>query len=162
MKRWVAVLVALLVCLLLAGCAEMLWGLLEETESVETPSAAGAVSAADIDEDGEYWHCDDVALYIHTYGGLPCNFITKKEARALGWQGGGLDDFAPGKSIGGDHFGNYEGALPDEKGREYRECDIETRGAHSRGAKRIIYSNDGLIYYTDDHYESFVLLYGEE
>ena len=62
----------------------------------------------------------------------------------------------------GDYFGNYEGLLPEKKGRKYTECDIDTLGAKSRGAKRIIFSNDGLIYYTDDHYESFELLYGEE
>ena len=64
--------------------------------------------------------------------------------------------------IGGDRFGNYEGLLPDAPGREYHECDIDTLHAASRGAKRIVYSNDGLIYYTEDHYESFILLYGEE
>lgn len=102
---------------------------------------------------------EDVALYIHTYGCLPDNFITKNEARALGWEGGGLEDYAPGKCIGGERFGNYEGLLPED--REYTECDIDTLGKSSRGAKRIVFSDDGLIYYTDDHYESFELLYGE-
>ena len=105
---------------------------------------------------------DEVALYIHTYQELPPNYITKKEAQALGWSGGSLEEYAPGKSIGGDKFGNYEGNLPDKKGRKYIECDIDTEGANQRGAKRIVFSNDGLIYYTEDHYESFELLYGEE
>ena len=112
-------------------------------------------------EDGEYTSRDEVALYLHTYGHLPSNFITKKEAQALGWEGGKLEPYAPGKSIGGDYFGNYEGLLPKKKGRKYYECDIDAQGKKSRGAKRIIWSNDGLIYYTDDHYESFELLYGE-
>ena len=103
-----------------------------------------------------------MALYLHLYAHLPQNFITKKDARALGWNGGGLDDYADGKCIGGDRFGNYEGLLPDAPGREYHECDIDTLHVVSRGAKRIVYSNDGLIYYTEDHYESFILLYGEE
>lgn len=111
--------------------------------------------------DGVYTSKEDVALYIHTYGCLPDNFMTKKEARALGWEGGGLEDFAPGMCIGGDRFGNYEGLLPDADGRKWTECDIDTLGKSSRGAKRIVFSNDGLIYYTDDHYESFELLYGE-
>jgi hypothetical protein len=111
--------------------------------------------------DGVYTSKEDVALYIHTYGCLPENFMTKKEARALGWEGGGLEDYAPGMCIGGDRFGNYEGLLPDADGRKWTECDIDTLGADSRGAKRIVFSNDGLIYYTDDHYESFELLYGE-
>ena len=102
---------------------------------------------------------EDVALYIHTYGCLPDNFITKNEARKLGWEGGSLEPYAPGMCIGGDRFGNYEGLLPED--REYTECDIDTLGAKSRGAKRIVFSDDGLIYYTDNHYESFELLYGE-
>ena len=105
---------------------------------------------------------EDVALYIHTYGELPANFITKKEAQALGWTGGSLEPYAKGKCIGGTFFGNYEGHLPTKKGRTYTECDIDTLGKSSRGAKRIVFSNDGLIYYTDDHYETFTLLYGEE
>lgn len=115
-----------------------------------------------IDEDGCYSSKEDVAYYIHIYGRLPGNFITKKQAKALGWTGGSLEEYAPSKCIGGDYFGNYEGLLPEEEGREYRECDIDTLGAKKRGAKRIIYSNDGLIYYTEDHYESFELLYGQE
>ncbi|MBR4308816.1 MAG: ribonuclease [Oscillospiraceae bacterium] len=116
--------------------------------------------AAAIAEDGVYTSKDDVALYIHTYGHLPSNFITKNEARSLGWEGGSLEPYAPGKCIGGDRFGNYEGLLPTD--RKYTECDIDTLGAKSRGAKRLVFSSDGLIYYTDDHYESFTLLYGEE
>lgn len=119
-------------------------------------------NAQTLDPDGTYTTKDDVALYIYLYGGLPDNFITKKEAQALGWEGGSLEPYAPGMCIGGSHFGNYEGLLPEADGREYTECDIDTLGADSRGAKRIVFSNDGLIYYTDDHYESFTLLYGEE
>ena len=113
-------------------------------------------------EDGSYTTAEDVALYLYTYGHLPDNFITKKEARKLGWEKGSLEPYAPGMCIGGDYFGNYEGLLPEADGREYTECDIDTLGAKSRGAKRIVFSNDGLIYYTPDHYESFELLYGEE
>ena len=105
-----------------------------------------------------------MALYIHSYGHLSANFITKAQARELGWGDtySSVDDAAPGKSIGGDRFGNREGLLPKKKGRTYTECDIGTMGKKSRGAKRIVFSNDGLIYYTDDHYESFELLYGSE
>lgn len=113
------------------------------------------------EENGSYDSRDDVALYLHLYGELPENYITKNEARDLGWEGGSVEDYAPGKCIGGDRFGNREGQLPEENGRTWHECDIDTLGASSRGAKRIVYSNDGLIYYTGDHYESFELLYGE-
>ncbi len=101
-----------------------------------------------------------MALYLHLYNELPSNFITKKEAKKLGWSGGSLEDYAPGKSIGGDVFGNREGVLPDYG--KYHECDIDTKGKKKRGAKRIVYSDDGRIYYTEDHYETFELLYGEE
>lgn len=112
-------------------------------------------------EDGAYSSKEDVALYLHLYGHLPPNFITKKEAEQLGWTGGSLEPFAPGMCIGGSYFGNYEGLLPQKKGRSYTECDIDTLGADKRGSKRIVFSNDGLIYYTEDHYNSFELLYGE-
>lgn len=120
------------------------------------------VSENSVDFEGSYTTKEDVALYIHTYGCLPSNFMTKDEARKLGWEGGSLEPYAPGMCIGGNYFGNYEGLLPEEDGREYTECDIDTLGASSRGAKRIVFSNDGLIYYTEDHYETFELLYGEE
>lgn len=133
----------------------------QETAAEETEEAPAAETPA-IDEDGVYTTKDDVALYLHTYGHLPSNFITKKEAEKLGWSGGSLEPYAPGKCIGGSHFGNYEGILPEKDGRSYTECDIDTLGADKRGAKRIVFSNDGLIYYTEDHYETFELLYGEE
>lgn len=138
----------------------------EETAPVEEESEAPAEEPAEavsaIAEDGAYTTKEDVALYLYTYGCPPGNFMTKNEARELGWEGGGLDPYADGMCIGGDRFGNYEGLLPEKDGRTYTECDIDTLHASSRGAKRIIFSNDGLIYYTDDHYESFTLLYGDE
>jgi guanyl-specific ribonuclease Sa len=144
-----------------------------ETETVQSEPAVetdAEYSAAEetfdtevtITEDGVYTSKEDVAYYIYLYDHLPDNFITKKEAQALGWSGGSLEPYAPGKCIGGSYFGNYEGILPEEEGRSYTECDIDTLGASSRGAKRIVFSNDGLIYYTEDHYQSFELLYGEE
>ena len=113
-----------------------------------------------IDEDGVYTSKDDVALYLYTYHKLPSNFITKKKAKKLGWEGGNLEPYAPGKCIGGDYFGNYEGLLPEDE--EYHECDIDTLGKKKRGAKRIIWSEVWDIYYTGDHYETFTLLYEGE
>ena len=126
----------------------------------ETPTTSSE-SPEIVAESGSYTSKEDVALYIHLFGHLPGNFITKSQASALGWTGGGLEPYAPGKCIGGDYFGNYEGFLPDKDGRSYTECDIDTLGASSRGAKRIVFSNDGLVYYTADHYETFTLLYGD-
>lgn len=119
-----------------------------------------------IDEEGHYTSKEEVALYIHTYGKLPSNYISKDEAEDLGWkkkdgEAGQLHVVAPGMSIGGSYFGNYEGLLPEKKGRKYYECDINyVKG--NRGAERIVYSNDGLIFYTGDHYESFEQLYPQE
>lgn len=139
----------------------------DSEEPVVDPSYEEKVSNEEeelfaIDEDGWYYSKEDVALYLYTYGKLPGNFITKNEARDLGWEGGSVEHYAPGCAIGGDKFGNREGILPDASDRQYYECDIDTDGRSSRGAKRIVFSNDGLIYYTDDHYETFTLLYGEE
>ena len=134
------------------------------SEETPAPTAETRPTAAPttLDERGTYTHRDDVALYLHIYGHLPDNFISKTKARKLGWSGGSLEPYAPGKCIGGGEYQNLEGLLPEAPGRVYHECDIDTLGKKSRGAKRIVWSNDGLIYYTDDHYESFTLLYGEE
>lgn len=136
--------------------------LLEEAEEIDDLSEeeANDPAAEMIAQDGSYTSKEEVAEYIDTYGELPSNYITKSEARKLGWdsEAGNLDEVAPGKSIGGDKFGNYEGMLPEEDGRQYYECDIDFDGGY-RNSKRIVYSNDGLIFYTDDHYETFVQLY---
>ena len=128
-----------------------------EREAGEETQSAGALEDLTVREDGVYTTAEDVSLYLHLYGKLPRNFMTKQEARALGWEGGSLEPYAEGMCIGGDRFGNYEGILPE--GGKYRECDIDTLGASSRGAKRLIYSEDGSIWYTEDHYASFRQLY---
>ena len=142
----------------------------DEETLMSTESSIGqqteALSEFVIDEDGHYTSKEEVALYIHTYGKLPSNYISKDEAEDLGWkkkdgEAGQLHVVAPGMSIGGSYFGNYEGLLPEKKGRKYYECDINyVKG--NRGAERIVYSNDGLIFYTGDHYESFEQLYPQE
>ena len=129
----------------------------EEIEEKAEPE--GASEQAAIDPDGYYYSKEDVALYIHTYSCLPPNFVTKDEAEDAGWSGGSVEKYIPGAAIGGNRFGNREGLLPDAPGRSWTECDINTDGASGRGAERIVFSNDGLIYYTSDHYESFELLY---
>lgn len=124
-------------------------------QSSETESAEPEIA-----EDGEYTTKEEVALYIHEFGHLPGNYITKNHAKKMGWdsRAGNLDEVAPGKSIGGSSFGNYEGQLPDAKNRKYYECDLNYEGGY-RGSERIIYSNDGLIFYTGDHYKTFEQLY---
>lgn len=162
MKKYIRywLLAVWMVCMtIIGGCSQILNTAQTSQVLYETETETITEMLA---EDGVYTSKEDVALYIHLYGKLPENFITKKEAKALGWEGGSLEPYAPGKSIGGDRFGNYEGILPEEDGVIYKECDIDTMGADQRGAKRIVFSNEGAVYYTEDHYKSFELLYGEE
>lgn len=177
MNRWKTAIPWLLLLTLLTGCGgdQLQPPARESGPALLTPSPEGAGWAQDLplytdggseggttagetwlDEDGTYSSAEDVALYLHTYGELPNNFITKNEARDLGWSGGGLEDYAPGKCIGGDKFGNREGLLP---AGNYHECDINTLGENSRGAERLVWDDGGNIYYTNDHYESFEQLY---
>ncbi len=126
----------------------------EDVEESEEADIAEDVEESEsrIDEDGYYYDLESVVLYLDEYGSLPGNFITKKEAEKLGWEGGPVSDYYDGGAIGGSHFGNYEKLLPDG---DYKECDIDTNGTKGRGAKRLVFSSDGKYYYTDDHYESF-------
>ena len=135
-------------------------------QSPDSPRSAGDRAETDVggslkvSEDGTYTSKDEVARYIHQYGHLPSNFISKTKAREAGWVSseGNLDEVCPGMSIGGSQFHNDDGLLPDAQGRTWTECDINYEGGY-RGGERIVFSNDGLIYYTGNHYSSFERLY---
>jgi len=103
-----------------------------------------------------------IVNYLDRYGELPGNFITKREARDMGWDSryNYVGEACPGMSIGGDRFGNYENKLPSRKGRTWYECDVNYRGK-KRGAERLLFSSDGLYYYTDDHYNTFTQMFPE-
>lgn len=164
-RKLTALLLLLALLLSLTACGDAVQTIdtiQQAAQTVQEIAAAQEEETPAIEEDGTYTTKEDVVRYIHTYGHLPENFITKKQAQALGWEGGSLEPYAPGKCIGGSRFGNYEGTLPEKDGRTYTECDIDTLGAEKRGGKRIVFSNDGLVYYTEDHYETFELLYGED
>ena len=145
LKRLIALAMALLLVL---GCVP---ALAAKSKTIQ-------LQAADypVEKGGSYSTMEEVAVYLATFDKLPGNFITKNKAQDRGWdnRAGNLDEVAPGCSIGGDRFGNYEGLLPDKKGRKWTECDINFDGGY-RGAERIVFSNDGLIYYTGDHYNTF-------
>lgn len=142
----------------------------QDNQTLETQQSASDLDVSNksdesssnsaISEDGTYTSKDEVALYIHTYGHLPDNFVSKTKARNAGWDSkeGNLDEVLPGMSIGGSEFKNYDGQLPDAAGRIWTECDINYTGGY-RGRERIVFSNDGLIYYTGDHYQTFEQLY---
>ena len=126
----------------------------------EQPPSKTETTKVQVKKGQNYSTKDEVADYIYEFKVLPPNFITKKEAEKLGWDNskGNLWKVTNKKSIGGDSFGNMEGLLPKATGRKYYECDINYNGGY-RGAERIVYSNDGVIYYTNDHYKTFKKLY---
>lgn len=134
----------------------------EGIDESETQESADPIDSSGVTEGQSYSTKDEVAAYIHQFNELPPNYLTKDEAEALGWDNseGNLWEVTDRMSIGGDVFGNREGLLPKQAGRTYYEADIDYEGGY-RGAERIVYSDDGLIFYTDDHYESFEQLYGE-
>lgn len=129
------------------------------TETPGPTEKGGEVTPTPV-PDGPIIDPQSIADYIFAHGELPDNFITKKEAQALGWDSSRnyVGDVAPGKSIGGDRFGNYEGLLPTEKGITYREADCYYTGK-KRNAYRIIYSSNGRVWYTEDHYQTFTELF---
>lgn len=153
MQKWIRnrglLSIVIVLALILGGCAQT--GTVVEEAQKET---------IEIEENEYYYNTEDVALYIHTYNKLPENFITKSEANEMGWdsQTGNLWEVANAYVIGGDNFGNREKLLPTKEGRKYFEADVNYEGGY-RGAERLVYSNDGLIFYTEDHYESFEQLY---
>lgn len=126
----------------------------------DSPTSAPTATPTDAPKQTAITAPQDIADYIFAHGTLPDNFLTKNEARQLGWDSSKnyVSDVAPGYSIGGDKFGNYEGLLPDASGRKWYEADANyTSGP--RGAERILYSSDGLVYYTNDHYQTFTKMH---
>ena len=152
-KRCISLLLAML--LLLAGCGQDL-GIIDGADGPTVMVTGETVpSDAELPVYGEYYYdLENVVLYLALYDELPDNYITKSEARQLGWQGGSVEDYLEGAAIGGDRFANWEGLLPEAPDRHYTECDIDTLGYGARGARRLVFSDDGLYFYTDDHYES--------
>lgn len=126
----------------------------DEQEEIEQEEKENRESS--IVRGNSYYDVDEVAEYIHRFGELPPNYLTKKEAAKLGWESreGNLWDVTDKGVIGGDRFGNREKKLPNKSGRTYYECDVNYSGGR-RGAERLVYSNDGLIFYSRDHYNTF-------
>ena len=91
---------------------------------------------------------------LRTTHHLPPRYVTKDDAHAHGWHGGGLCEVWPGHIIGGDVFHDAGAPLPRTPGIVYREADIDS-DCRSRGAKRLIFSNKGRTYITVDHYRTF-------
>ena len=161
MKKFFACLLAFALAF---ACAAFLGACSQASSSVGSASSNSAAishaSGAEITESGEYTDKESVALYVHLYGHLPGNYISKTKARKAGWVSteGNLWEVLPGKSIGGSEFYDDDDQLPDAPGRRWTECDIDYEGGFRNG-KRIVFSNDGLVYYTGDHYKTFERLY---
>lgn len=123
------------------------------SEGVSNDISSSVSVAQDIDR---LTQRQTVVNYVREHGRLPDYYITKSQARSQGWDArdGNLCSVLPGRAIGGDRFSNREKQLPQAKGRQWFEADINYRCGH-RGAERLLYSDDGLIYITNDHYQRF-------
>ena len=97
-----------------------------------------------------------VDLFLKYVGKLPVEYISKDYARSQGWRSknGNLSDVLPGKVIGGDRYTNRDGKLPQAEGRVWYEADFDYTSGF-RNDSRILYSSDGLIFVTYDHYKTF-------
>ena len=159
MKRILITLLALLLLFVNAGLADVL----PVTGEILVDGDYVLTDDFDLEYGMDYSTPEEVALYLYVFCELPPNYLTKSEARSLGWVSseGNLWDVTDEMSIGGDVFGNREGLLPDEPGRTWYECDANYRGK-KRGAQRVLFSSDGLYYYTDDHYQTFTEMFPED
>ncbi len=159
-NKWLLGLLAIFFILCLAGCQNTVTNSPAANQIQSDQPTIETGTKLLVEKGQNYSTKAEVAAYIHEFHGLPPNYITKTEAQKLGWDNtkGNLWKVTRQKSIGGDSFGNYEGLVPAAKGRQYYECDINYAGGY-RGAERIVYSNDGLIFYTADHYKTFTQLY---
>ncbi len=156
MKKILALLIALLLALSLPAISESAMGEIE----ILVEDGVAITDELLVEYGYDYYSDEEVALYLYVFRELPANYLTKDEAYDLGWSSskGNLWQVAYGLVIGGDKFGNREGLLPDDINRQWYEADVNYEGGY-RGSERILFSNDGLIYVTYDHYESFTLLY---
>ncbi|MFV8846336.1 ribonuclease [Serratia fonticola] len=141
-------LIAMLIALLVAGFSA-LQGDGDRALTNDSPPAAESIE--------QLTQQQRVVSYVQQHQRLPDYYITKKQAREQGWDArdGNLCKVLPGKAIGGDRFSNREGQLPTANNRIWREADINYQCGR-RGADRLLYSSDGLIYVTRDHYKNFM------
>lgn len=160
MRRFRHLLGAMLSCILALLLALGTWACSTPSAAPQDAQATSSAVTVQVEHGSSYTSKEEVAAYLHEYGELPPNFISKTKAKRAGWvpSEGNLDEVCPGMSIGGSVFYNDDGKLPDAEGRTWHECDIDYHGG-MRGPERIVWSTDGLIYYTPDHYETFEQLY---
>lgn len=148
---------------LLDGVGETVSGIMDSlpdtTSSLKEAVSASSTGSSSLTEGESYLSREEVAAYIHTYGTLPPNFLTTEQAEALGWDGSSdLWAIQEGAAIGGDSYDNLAGLVPDSEGRSWKQCDVNYAGG-TRGTERLVYSNDGLIYYSPDQFATFEEMY---
>ncbi|MCC6107619.1 MAG: ribonuclease domain-containing protein [Olsenella sp.] len=160
MRRFRHLLGAMLSCILALLLTLGTWACSTPSAAPQDAQATSSAVTVQVEHGSSYTSKEEVGAYLHEYGELPPNFISKTKAKKAGWvpSEGNLDEVCPGMSIGGSVFYNDDGKLPDAEGRTWHECDIDYHGG-MRGPERIVWSTDGLIYYTPDHYETFEQLY---
>ncbi|GKX59915.1 hypothetical protein SOASR031_22300 [Leminorella grimontii] len=156
MKRNTQLLLVVFLLLIIGGLA---FNFLHSNNGGISDGAAGSISSSSqaVQDIDRLTQRQTVVNYVREHGRLPDYYITKSQARSQGWDArdGNLCSVLPGKAIGGDRFSNREKRLPQAKGRTWFEADINYRCGH-RGAERLLYSDDGLIYVTIDHYQRFM------
>lgn len=94
---------------------------------------------------------------------LPSYYISQEDAANLGWEAklGNLSNVAPGKMLAKGIYQNRNGHLPQESGRIWYEADINYKSGW-RNDQRILYSNDGLVFVSYDHYQTFTEIISKE
>ena len=104
----------------------------------------------------------EIVESLQRTGGLPPEYVTKDKALEAGWSAGkALNNYVPGGQIGGDPYKNTTGLLPNASGRTWFEADIgltNTMGRNKQPGTRLLYSNDGLMYITPNHYKTKIFL----
>lgn len=160
-RKFYRMLLSLILILGFSSCTmgqdSQLDSLSDDYDLVESSQDIEKSKEVNVEEDKAYYKMEEVAAYIHFYKKLPKNYLTKKEAKALGWspKEKNLWDVTDRGVIGGDYFGNYEKSLPDSS---YKEADVNYEGG-ARGPERLVYDDQGNIFYTGDHYETFERIY---
>jgi hypothetical protein len=134
----------------LVGLLVLLVGPAAAQQAVDRPSLAAFAEQVGLRDIAGFVETVDSLRTAHR---LPARYATKDDATTHGWHGGGLCTLWPGYVIGGDIFHDAGAPLPKASGRSYREADLDS-DCRGRGPKRLIFSSDGLLYITVDHYRS--------
>ncbi len=116
---------------------------------------AGMSTYSFVYEDGFYYNKNDVSAYIYKFKRLPDNFVVKDD------RGEVPSEDANKYMVGGDEFLNREQLIDNPNNYKMVECDVYSDGYTllNRGSERLVFfANAERVFYTADHYGSFVLM----